>query len=82
VAKLLQCIAGLIVAIAIGVPAPAAPQKTAPNDESTTLNAKVFELYGAGKYSEAIPLAQRALAIREKALGPALVGTRCDKHVA
>jgi tetratricopeptide (TPR) repeat protein len=69
-AKPLQCIAGLIVAIAIGVPAPAAPQKVAPNDESTTLNAKAFELYGAGKYSEAIPFAQRALVIREKTRGP------------
>jgi tetratricopeptide (TPR) repeat protein len=34
------------------------------------LNKKVVELYQAGKYAEAIPLAQQALAIYEKALGP------------
>src|ERR1700683_1933767 len=34
------------------------------------LNKRIHELSQAGKYAEAIPLAQRALAIREKALGP------------
>jgi tetratricopeptide (TPR) repeat protein len=46
--------------------------------EVQTLNKQVDELYDAGKYAEAIPLAQRALAIREKALGsdhPDLVET-------
>jgi hypothetical protein len=42
----------------------------AQNDEAAALNAKVIELYRAGKFSEAIPLAQRALVIREKVLGP------------
>src|SRR2546423_2636566 len=41
----------------------------AQNDEASALNQKVIELYSAGKYAEAIALAQRALAIREKALG-------------
>ncbi len=40
-------------------------------DEAKSLNQQVVKLYQAGKYAEAIPLAQRALAIREKALGPA-----------
>jgi tetratricopeptide (TPR) repeat protein len=38
--------------------------------EAGVLNTKVMELYNAGQYAEAIPLAQRALSIREKALGP------------
>jgi CHAT domain-containing protein/Flp pilus assembly protein TadD len=42
----------------------------AQTDDAEVLNKKVVELYRAGKYAEAIPLAQRALAIREKALGP------------
>ena len=38
--------------------------------EVDSLNQKVGELYRQGKYSEALPLAERALAIREKELGP------------
>ena len=38
--------------------------------EAEKLNEKVHALYQAGKYAEAIPLAQQELAIREKALGP------------
>jgi hypothetical protein len=34
--------------------------------EADALNKKVNELYNAGKYAEATPLAQRLLAIREK----------------
>src|SRR5262245_576288 len=47
-------------------------QKTAaPTAESAdTLNAEILRLYHAGKYADAVPLARRALAIREKALGP------------
>ena len=40
------------------------------SNEAGVLNTKVMELYNAGQYAEAIPLAQRALSIREKALGP------------
>ena len=64
--KLLQCIAGLAVAIAINIAAPAAAQR----DAASALDAKATALSNAGKFSEAIPLLQRALAIREKALGP------------
>ena len=46
------------------------PAAAAPKDEAAALETKVDELYRAGKYADAIPLAQRALAIREKALGP------------
>ena len=38
--------------------------------EAKQLNDEVVGLYQAGKYDEAISLAERALAIREKALGP------------
>jgi tetratricopeptide (TPR) repeat protein len=38
--------------------------------EADALNKKVNELYNAGKYAEATPLAQRLLAIREKTFGP------------
>jgi CHAT domain-containing protein/tetratricopeptide (TPR) repeat protein len=44
--------------------------KDASDQQSSDQDAKAAEeLYQAGKYSEAIPLAQRALAIREKSLG-------------
>jgi tetratricopeptide (TPR) repeat protein len=39
-------------------------------DEASELNKKIIELYKAGRYSEAVPIAERVLAIREKALGP------------
>ena len=38
-------------------------------DRANQLNRQVTELYGAGRYNEAIPLAERALAIREAQLG-------------
>src|SRR5262249_6035303 len=41
-----------------------------PADEASELDRRVAELYRAGRYSDAIPLAQRLLAIRERALGP------------
>ena len=38
--------------------------------QATQLNQQVDELYQAGRYAEAIPLAEQALTIRETALGP------------
>ena len=38
-------------------------------EEAKKLNQKVVELYGQGKYSEAIPLAEQTLAIRKRILG-------------
>ena len=38
----------------------------AQTNEAAALHAKVVELYRAGKYSEALPFAQRELAIVEK----------------
>ncbi len=39
-------------------------------DEAAVLTGRVIELTKQGHYSEAVAAAQRALAIREKALGP------------
>jgi tetratricopeptide (TPR) repeat protein len=41
----------------------------AQQEEADALNRRANELYQAGKFSEAMPLAQRSLAILEKALG-------------
>ena len=49
-----------------GNPAIVSAQQT---DEANELNKKVIELYNAGRYADAIPIAQQVLAIREKALG-------------
>src|SRR5262249_13121382 len=38
-------------------------------DEASELDKKILELYNAGRYADAIPIAQQVLAIREKALG-------------
>src|SRR6476469_7538523 len=53
--------------VAITVPLPSSGQDL---NEAVVLNTRVIELYNAGQYAEAIPLAQRALSIRERALGP------------
>lgn len=39
-------------------------------EEANALNQQVLDLYQQGRYEEAIPRAERALAIREKVLGP------------
>lgn len=52
------------------------PQETPELQEATTLTASVVKLFNQGKYEEALPLAKRALQIREKAL------PRTDQRVA
>ncbi|HEX7998965.1 MAG TPA: CHAT domain-containing tetratricopeptide repeat protein [Pyrinomonadaceae bacterium] len=42
----------------------------APLAQATMMHQQVFELFQQGKYAEALGLAERALEIREKALGP------------
>ena len=39
-------------------------------DEAAALSERVFQMYEQGRYQEALPLAQKALALREQALGP------------
>ncbi|HKV36996.1 MAG TPA: TonB family protein [Pyrinomonadaceae bacterium] len=53
-----------------------ASQETPELQEATTLTASVVKLFNQGKYEEALPLAKRALQIREKAL------PRTDQRVA
>jgi CHAT domain-containing protein len=62
---------------AVPQPSPASKNQAATNPdkagdvpEARTLSEKVTELIKAGKYYEALPLAEQALAIREKTLGP------------
>src|SRR5262245_2472664 len=38
-------------------------------DRANELDKRIIELYNAGRYADAIPVAQRVLALREKALG-------------
>jgi CHAT domain-containing protein/tetratricopeptide (TPR) repeat protein len=47
-----------------------ASQAVAQSSTADELNKKIIELYQAGKFAEAVPLAQQVLAIRERALGP------------
>jgi len=44
------------------------PQETPELQEATTLTASFIKLFNQGKYDQALPLAKRALQIREKAL--------------
>jgi tetratricopeptide (TPR) repeat protein len=60
-------IAALLICFFLSVPHAALAQGL---DEATALNQQVTQLYNQGRYSEAIPLAQRVLTICEKALGP------------
>src|SRR5215472_8560592 len=59
---------GVVLLFALG--ACAALTQEGSIQKADELNQKVLTLYYQGRYSEAIPLAQRALAIREKVLGP------------
>jgi Tetratricopeptide repeat len=57
-----------VAALALGL-LPGAPS-WAGDDEASILTQQMKELYRAGKYMEALPLAQKALALREAELGP------------
>jgi len=57
----------LVLAFAVAAAGPGVAETAAEVDR---LAAEVMRLYRAGKYDEAVPLAQRALALRETALGP------------
>jgi hypothetical protein len=58
-------IAALLVGLLLAVSKPACSQSLA---EAAALSGQVEQLYGQGRYSEAIPLAQRVVRIRETAL--------------
>ena len=60
------CVAVTALALSLSVVVPS----WAEQDEASRLNQQSKELYREGKYAEALPLAQRLLAIREKEFGP------------
>jgi hypothetical protein len=59
------CVAVTALALSLSLGAPS----YAGEDEAGTLTLQMKELYRAGKYTEALPLAQKALALREKEFG-------------
>src|SRR5262249_55536777 len=58
-----------ILAACLAIHVSAMPPVRAQQDEAAALIGRVSELYKAKKYAEAIPFAQRALAIHEQTLG-------------
>jgi CHAT domain-containing protein len=65
--RTVKIIAVFLVGFFLSVPRAALAQGL---DEAYDLTQQVTQLYNQGRYSEATPLAQRALTIREKILGP------------
>jgi tetratricopeptide (TPR) repeat protein len=65
--RLIPALAAALLLLMCGSPASAEDAALA---EATTLNQQAQSLYQAGNYAEAEPLFQRALALREKLLGP------------
>ncbi len=60
----------LLAAVVLALNFLSPPRSMAQLDEVEALNKRIIELSQANKFSEAIPLAERVLAIQEKALGP------------
>ena len=65
------CQCALILVISPAAMTMAAPINAQESDDAVALDAEVVRLDEERKYVEAIPLAERALAIREQVLGPA-----------
>ncbi len=66
--------AGLVVVLPVPVSSQSPTSQSEPQgealNEANLLNEQVIQLYQQGQYAQAIPLAQKVLTIREKALGP------------
>ena len=60
----------MVIALALVCAGNAAAQKPGELARATALDQQILQLYGQGRYADAIPLARKVLAIREKALGP------------
>ena len=60
------CVAVTALALSLSFGAPSCAEE----GEASTLTQQMKELYRAGKYKEALPLAQKSLALREKEFGP------------
>jgi tetratricopeptide (TPR) repeat protein len=73
-AVMLAVALGLVVGVPVRSQKPVNPPESAAQsnelEEAKRLMQESLRLYGEGKYAEAIPIAERALAIREKVLGP------------
>src|SRR5436190_21672052 len=54
----------------IGLSASAGKAPSTQNTEASKLDRRIQELYRAGRYSDAVPIARKVLEIREKTLGP------------
>jgi tetratricopeptide (TPR) repeat protein len=67
-AKALECAVALLFSFFLLLSAHAGNAQQ--RDEAVLLDRKITQLYNEGRYSEAIPLAQRLLATEERALGP------------
>ncbi|MGE4609291.1 MAG: tetratricopeptide repeat protein, partial [Myxococcota bacterium] len=61
---------GIPVALAVCALLPGLAASAQDTGNAEALNAEVVRLNGQGRYDEAIPLAERLLAINEKDLGP------------
>jgi CHAT domain-containing protein/tetratricopeptide (TPR) repeat protein len=59
----------LLLQVTVLIAPMSAPLRAQDAKDAQALNAQVVQLYRTGKYADAIPLAQRALAINEKAFG-------------
>src|SRR5207249_11208435 len=68
--KISAALAVISTMLLVGLSASAGKPQSTQNTEASKLDRRIQELYRAGKYSDAIPLATKALEIREKALGP------------
>jgi hypothetical protein len=71
--KTLAIIAALLIRFVLLVPHAALAHWL---DEATALNQQVIQLYNQGRFSEALPLAQRALAMQEQAVRGAAFAIR------
>src|SRR5262249_48878906 len=60
----------LVIALALVCAGNAAAQQKGELARATALDQEMHQLYGQGRYADAIPFAREVLAIRENALGP------------
>src|SRR5947208_1927128 len=67
--KIYPALAVISTMLLIGLSTSAGKPQSTQNTEASKLNRRIQELYRAGKYSEAIPIAARLVELREKALG-------------
>src|ERR1700738_4544169 len=56
--------------LALGLLLLACPESWAEEDDLNALNQQVIQLFGEGKYQEAIPIAERAVEVAKRTLGP------------